>query len=192
MYISGTGEVGLNYLHNGEILSEEKLPMLYAGFSACFRREAGSAGRDVRGLIRVHQFFKVEQYILCRNNREESARHFNMLLENAETMVQALELPYQIVRTCTGDMGLGKVRMWDIECWIPSMNKYRESHSVSELYDWQARRAKLRYRDAEGRVRFCYTLNNTEIATPRILVPFLENHQRADGTIYVPPALDPT
>jgi seryl-tRNA synthetase len=191
MYLSGTGEVALNYLHSGEILSEEDLPRLYAGFSSCFRREAGSAGRDVRGLVRVHQFFKVEQYVLCQNNREESARYFNKLLENAESLVQALELPYRIIRTCTGDMGLGKVRMWDIECWIPSLNKYRETHSVSELYDWQARRAKLRYRDSEGRVRFCYTLNNTAIATPRILVPFLENHQQADGTIYIPPALRP-
>lgn len=191
LYLSGTAEVGLNYLHNGEILSEEDLPILYAGFSSAFRREAGSAGRDIRGLIRVHQFYKVEQYVLCRHDREESASFFLSLLENAETLVQELEIPYRVIRTSTGDMGLGKVRMWDIECWIPSLETYRETHSVSELYDWQARRTNLRYRDAEGHVQFCFTLNNTAIATPRILVPLLENHQQADGSIYIPVALRP-
>jgi seryl-tRNA synthetase len=191
MYLSGTAEVGLNFLHSGEILSASDLPVRYAGFSACFRREAGSAGRDVRGLLRVHQFYKVEQYVMCAADQDESARWFDALLANAEALVRALEVPYRIVRTCTGQMGAGKVRMWDIECWIPSQQQYRETHSNSELYDWQARRADLRYRDEEGRVRHVYTLNNTAIATPRILVPFLEVHQQAGGTVHVPAALRP-
>ena len=191
LYLSGTSEVALTSLHSGEILAEADLPIRYAGFSTCFRREAGAAGRDVRGLFRVHQFSKVEQYVLCAADREESARWFDSLLENAETLVQALELPYRVVRTCTGEMGAGKVRMWDIECWVPTQERYRETHSVSELYDWQARRADLRYRDAEGKVRHAYTLNNTAIATPRILVPFLEVHQQEHGAVRVPEQLRP-
>ena len=191
LFLSGTAEVGLNFLHSGEIFAAADLPVRYAGFSPCFRREAGSAGRDVRGLLRVHQFYKVEQYVICIADKEESARRFDTLLANAEALVQALELPYRIVRTCTGQMGVGKVRMWDIECWIPSQGQYRETHSNSELYDWQARRTDLRYRGEDGKVRHAYTLNNTAIATPRILVPLLEVHQQADGTVRVPPALRP-
>ena len=191
LYLSGTSEVGLNYLHSGEILAASELPIRYGGFSACFRREAGAAGRDVRGLLRVHQFYKVEQYVMCAADKEESARWFDALLANAEALVQALELPYRVVRTCTGEMGAGKARTWDIECWIPSQQQYRETHSVSEYYDWQARRADLRYRDEDGKVRHAFTLNNTAIATPRILVPLLEVHQQADGSVRVPKALRP-
>jgi seryl-tRNA synthetase len=189
LYLAGTSEVALNYLHSGEILAASDLPVRYAGVSACFRREAGAAGRDVRGLVRIHQFFKVEQYVMCAADKEESARWFESLLSNAEALVQALELPYRVVRTCTGEMGTGKVRMWDIECWVPSQERYRETHSVSELYDWQARRADLRYRGEDGKVRHAFTLNNTAIATPRILVPFLEMHQQQNGTIRVPEKL---
>lgn len=191
LYLAGTSEVSLNYLHSGEILAEAELPRVYAGFSLCFRREAGAAGRDVRGLFRVHHFFKVEQYVMCAADKEESRRWFQRLLANAETLVQALELPYRVVRTCTGEMGAGKVRMWDIECWIPSQERYRETHSVSELYDWQARRADLRYRDAGGKVRHAYTLNNTAAATPRLLIPLLEVHQQEDGSVRVPAKLRP-
>ncbi len=191
LYLAGTSEVGLNYLHSGEILAASDLPVLYAGVSACFRREAGAAGRDVRGLVRVHQFFKVEQYVMCAADKEESARWFDELLANAEALVQALELPYRVVRTCTGEMGSGKVRMWDIECWVPGQERYRETHSVSEMYDWQARRTDLRYRGDDGKVRHAYTLNNTAIATPRILVPFLEVHQQPDGAVRVPEKLRP-
>jgi seryl-tRNA synthetase len=191
LYLSGTAEVGLNYLHSGEVLAAADLPIRYAGFAACFRRESGAAGRDVRGLVRVHQFYKVEQYVICAADREESARWFDALLANGEALVQALELPYRLVRTCTGAMGAAKVRMWDIECWVPSQRQYRETHSVSEFYDWQARRADLRYRDEDGKVRHVYTLNNTAIATPRILVPFLEVHQQSDGTVRVPEKLRP-
>jgi seryl-tRNA synthetase len=187
IYLAGTAEVPINALHAGEILSEEQLPLLYGGVSPCFRREAGSAGRDVRGLIRVHQFNKVEQYILCKNDPEESARLHKLLLETSEEILQDFELHYRVVEVCTGDMGAGKFRMFDIETWVPSEKLYRETHSCSSLHDWQARRTNLRYRDKEGVVKFVHTLNNTAIATPRILVPFLEQHQTEDGKIRIPP-----
>lgn len=189
IYLAGTAEVPINSLHTGEILGEAQLPILYGGVSPCFRREAGSAGRDVRGLIRVHQFNKVEQYILCKNDPAESERLHQLLLATSEEILQDFELHYQVVAVCTGDMGAGKFKMFDIETWVPSENLYRETHSCSNLHDWQARRSNLRYRDESGTVRFCHTLNNTAIATPRILVPFLEQHQQANGRIRIPPAL---
>ncbi len=189
LYLAGTGEIALTSLHTGEILEAGQLPILYAGYSPCFRREAGSAGRDVRGLLRVHQFYKLEQYVICRDDEAESAAWHARLLANAEAMLQALEIPYQVVETSTGDMGTGKYRMNDIESWVPSLGKYRETHSCSTLHDWQARRANLRWRDAERKVRFVHTLNNTALASPRILVPLLENHQTADGRVRLPAAL---
>lgn len=191
LYLTGTAEVQINSLHAGEILKESELPILYAGYSPCFRREAGSYGRDVRGLIRVHQFMKVEQFVICKNDPAESEKWHQILLETSEEIVQDLELPYRIVECCTGDMGAGKVRMYDVEAWVPSENKYRETHSCSALHDWQARRTQTRYRDNDNKVQFVHTLNNTAIATPRIIVPFLENHQLADGTIRVPEKLRP-
>ncbi|HYP89078.1 MAG TPA: serine--tRNA ligase [Polyangiaceae bacterium] len=190
-YLTGTSEVTLNALHSGEILSEADLPVRYAGISACFRREAGSAGKDVRGLIRVHQFNKVEQYIMCKNDPEESERWHQTLLEISENILVDLEIPYRVVECCTGDMGLGKYKMFDIESWVPSEKLYRETHSCSNLHEWQARRSDLRYRDAQGKVRYCHTLNNTALATPRFLVPLLENHQQADGSVRVPRKLQP-
>lgn len=189
LYLAGTAEVALTSLHSGEILEAEKLPILYAGISPCFRREAGSAGKDVRGLLRVHQFFKVEQYVICEADDAQSAEWHARLLELAESLLQALEIPYQVIETSTGDMGLGKFRMNDIESWVPSLGKYRETHSCSTLHDWQARRANLRYRGSDGKVRFAHTLNNTALASPRILVPLLENHQTADGRVKLPKAL---
>ena len=191
LYLAGTAEVQINSLHANEILKESDLPMLYAGYSPCFRSEAGSYGRDVRGLIRVHQFMKVEQFIICKNDPAESEKWHQILLETSEEIVQDLELPYRIVECCTGDMGTGKVRMYDVEAWVPSEQKYRETHSCSALHDWQARRTQTRYRDSDNKVQFVHTLNNTAIATPRILVPFLENHQLADGTIKIPAKLQP-
>ena len=188
-YLAGTAEVALTSLHSGEIIEGDKLPILYAGYSPCFRREAGSAGKDVRGLLRVHQFIKVEQYVICDADDAVSAGWHARLLELAESMLQALEIPYQIIETSTGDMGLGKFRMNDIESWVPSLNKYRETHSCSTLHDWQARRANIRYRGSDGKVRFAHTLNNTALASPRILVPLLENHQTADGRVRLPKAL---
>ena len=189
LHLAGTGEIALTSLHSGEIFDADRLPILYAGYSPCFRREAGSAGRDVRGLLRVHQFYKLEQYVICRDDPEESARWHARLLAVAEELLRALEIPYQVVETSTGDMGLGKYRMNDIESWVPSLGKYRETHSCSTLHDWQARRANLRWRDEERKVRFVHTLNNTALASPRILVPLLENHQTADGRVRLPQAL---
>jgi seryl-tRNA synthetase len=191
LYLAGTAEVQINSLHANEILKESELPILYAGYSPCFRSEAGSYGRDVRGLIRVHQFMKVEQFVICKNDPGESEKWHQKLLETSEEIVQDLELPYRIVECCTGDMGTGKVRMYDVEAWVPSEEKYRETHSCSALHDWQARRTQTRYRDGENKVQFVHTLNNTAIATPRILVPFLENHQQADGSIKIPAKLQP-
>ena len=189
LYLAGTGEIALTSLHSGEILESGQLPILYAGYSPCFRREAGSAGRDVRGLLRVHQFFKLEQYVICADDAEESAAWHARLLANAEGLLKDLEIPYQVIEASTGDMGLGKYRMNDIESWVPSLGKYRETHSCSTLHDWQARRANLRWRDADRKVRFVHTLNNTALASPRILVPLLENHQTADGRVRLPRAL---
>ena len=189
LWLAGTAEVALTSLHSGEIIEGDKLPILYAGYSPCFRREAGSAGRDVRGLLRVHQFVKVEQYVICEADEAVSAEWHAKLLGLAEALLGALEIPYRVVETSTGDMGLGKYRMNDLESWVPSLGKYRETHSCSTLHDWQARRANLRYRGADGKVRFAHTLNNTALASPRILVPLLENHQLADGRVRLPAAL---
>ena len=189
LWLAGTAEVALTSLHSGEIIDGDKLPILSAGISPCFRREAGSAGKDVRGLLRVHQFFKVEQYVICEADEGQSAEWHAKLLELAETLLRALEIPYQVIETSTGDMGLGKYRMNDIESWVPSLGKYRETHSCSTLHDWQARRANLRYRGSDGKVRFAHTLNNTALASPRILVPLLENHQTEDGRVRLPKTL---
>ena len=191
LWLAGTAEVVLTSLHAGEIIEADKLPIRYAGFSPCFRREAGSAGKDVRGLLRVHQFVKVEQYVICEADEEQSADWHAKLLRLAEELLEALEIPFQVIETSTGDMGLGKYRMNDIESWVPSLGKYRETHSCSTLHDWQARRANIRYRAADGKVRFAHTLNNTALASPRILVPLLENHQTADGRVKLPKALQP-
>ncbi len=189
LWLAGTAEVVLTSLHSDEIIETDKLPVLYAGYSPCFRREAGSAGKDVRGLLRVHQFVKVEQYVICQADDTQSAEWHARLLGLAEELLQAMEIPYQVIETSTGDMGLGKYRMNDIESWVPSLGKYRETHSCSTLHDWQARRANLRYRDKDGKVRFAHTLNNTALASPRILVPLLENHQTEDGRVKLPKAL---
>jgi seryl-tRNA synthetase len=188
-WLAGTAEVALTSLHSGEIIEGDKLPILYAGYSPCFRREAGSAGKDVRGLLRVHQFVKVEQYVICEADGGQSAEWHAKLLGLAESLLRDLEIPYQLIETSTGDMGLGKYRMNDIESWVPSLGKYRETHSCSTLHDWQARRANIRYRGSDGKVRFAHTLNNTALASPRILVPLLENHQTADGRVGLPKAM---
>jgi seryl-tRNA synthetase len=191
LYLAGTAEVALTGLHSGEILDKKQLPMRYAGISPCFRREIGSAGRDVRGLLRVHQFEKVEQYVICLADDTESDRWHAELLSTAERLVQGLGLAYQVLEIATGDMGAGKYRMNDIETWFPSLNHFRETHSCSSLHDWQARRANLRYRDTDGTIRFAYTLNNTAVATPRLLAALIENNQTADGQVRVPEVLRP-
>jgi seryl-tRNA synthetase len=191
LYLAGTAEVALVGLHSGEILDFKALPIRYAGISPCFRREAGSAGRDVRGLLRVHQFEKVEQFVICAADGEESDRWHAELLGVAEHLLQGLGLAYEVVECSTGDMGSGKYRMNDINTWFPSLEHYRETHSCSSLHDWQARRASLRYRDTDGTVRYAYTLNNTAIATPRLLAALVENYQTADRRVRVPDVLRP-
>ena len=191
LYLAGTAEVALVGLHAGEILDAKALPIRYAWISPCFRREAGSAGRDVRGLLRVHQFEKVEQFVICRADDEESDQWHAELLDAAEHLLQGLGLAYQVVEISTGDMGAGKYRMNDIETWMPSLGAYRETHSCSSLHDWQARRASIRYRDTDGTVKFAYTLNNTAIATPRLLAALVENYQTADQKVQIPKVLRP-
>ena len=190
-FLVGTAEVSITGMYKDEILKEEDLPMTFVGFCPCFRKEAGTYGKDTRGVFRVHQFNKVEQYVICKADHEESVRWHEQLLANSEELVQALELPYRVVNVSTGDMGDGKVGMYDLECWIPSEGRYRETHSCSYFHEWQARRVNIRYRDAEGKVKFVHTLNNTAIASPRIFLPLLETHQQADGTVHIPEALRP-
>jgi seryl-tRNA synthetase len=191
LYLAGTAEVALVGFHTDEILDHKRLPIRYAGISPCFRREAGSAGRDVRGLLRVHQFEKVEQFVICAADAAESDRWHAELLGTAEQLLQGLGLAYQVVECSTGDMGAGKYRMNDINTWMPSLGAYRETHSCSSLHDWQARRANVRYRDADGTVRFAYTLNNTAVATPRILAALVENFQTSEAQLRVPAVLRP-
>jgi seryl-tRNA synthetase len=191
LFLAGTAEVGLVGLHSGEILDAKRLPIRYAGISPCFRREIGSASRDVRGLLRVHQFEKVEQFVICAADPAESASWHAELLATAERMLQDFGLHYEVVECATGDMGPGKFRMNDINTWFPSLARFRETHSCSTLHDWQARRANLRYRDTDGTVRFAHTLNNTAVATPRLLAAIIENFQTADRGIRVPAVLQP-
>ena len=191
LYLAGTAEVALVGFHSNEILDHKLLPIRYAGISPCFRREAGSAGRDVRGLLRVHQFEKVEQFVICAADVAESDRWHAVLLGTAEQLLQGLGLAYQVMEVSTGDMGAGKYRMNDINTWMPSLGAYRETHSCSSLLDWQARRANVRYRDTDGAVRFAYTLNNTAVATPRLLAALVENFQTSEAQVRVPEVLRP-
>jgi seryl-tRNA synthetase len=190
-WLVGTSEVSVTAYRGGEILDASELPLRNAGLSPCFRREAGTYGKDTRGLYRVHQFNKVEQVVVDVADPRKSRAHLADIVANAEDVLKALELPYRVVAVCAGDMGRGQVFKYDIEAWMPSRKGWGETHSASMFFDFQARRLDLRYRDAEGRVRHCHTLNNTVIATPRILIPLLEVHQRADGSIGVPKALRP-
>jgi seryl-tRNA synthetase len=191
LFLVGTAEVSLTSYHMEEMLDVKDLPCRYVGMSSCFRREAGTYGKDTAGIYRIHQFDKVEQVVICRNDVEESKRWHQAILENAEAVVQRLELPYRVVAVCTGDLGIGQSFKYDIETWMPSRNAYGETHSASRFYDFQARRLNMRYRDADGKLQFCHTLNNTVIASPRILIPIMELYQNADGSITVPQALRP-
>ena len=188
-FLTGTGEVGLTAFYLDEILDEAQLPRKLVTQSTCFRREAGTYGKDTSGLYRIHQFDKVEQVIICKNDREESIRRHQEILANSELLLQRLNLPYRVMQCCTGDLGPKNASMIDIETWMPSRKAYGETHSASRLYDFQARRCELRYRDAQGKLQYCHTLNNTVVASPRILIPILELNQKADGTVRVPEAL---
>lgn len=191
LFLVGTSEVSVASYHSGETLKLEELPKRYCGISNCFRREAGTYGKDTKGLYRIHQFQKVEQVVLCEASAEESAKLHAELLQNAEDVLQALELPYRVVDVCTGDMGRGQVYKNDIETWMPSRNGYGETHSCSTFYDFQSRRLDIKYVDRDGKKKFVHTLNNTCVASPRILIPILEIYQNADGSVTVPKVLRP-
>jgi len=204
--LAGTAEVPLTAYRMDEILNADELPLKYVALSSCFRREAGSAGKDTYGLYRIHQFDKIEQVVICENSVEESNKFHEEILANAEAVMQALELPYRVVIVCTGDLGRGQAKKYDIEAWMPSRGNYCETHSASKFYEFQARRLNLRYKDDKSKIetspeqsrrnrkskmQFCHTLNNTVIASPRILIPLLELYQNADGSITIPMVLQP-
>jgi seryl-tRNA synthetase len=187
MYLVGTSEQSLVSMYADEILSEKDLPIRYAGFSTCFRREAGSYGKDTKGILRVHQFDKLEMVIF--STPEQSKDEHKLLLSIEEKMMKALKLPYQVINICTGDLGRPAAAKYDIECWLPSENRYRETHSSSNCTDFQARRLNIRYRDKAGKVSFVHTLNGTAFAIGRILIMIMENYQKKDGSIEVPRVL---
>jgi len=187
----GTAEVPTTAYYADEILDQAQLPVKFAAMSTCFRREAGSAGKDTKGLYRIHSFDKVEQVILCQADPAISAKLHEEIIRNAEDCLAAMDLPYRVIECCTGDMGLGKVRMFDIETWMPSRGSYSETHSASRFHDFQSRRLNIRYRDEAGHLQFVHTMNNTVIASPRILIPLLELNQNADGSVNIPEALQP-
>jgi len=191
LYLIGTSEVALVSYHMDEILNEKELPKHYCGYSSCFRREAGSYGRDTRGFYRLHQFNKVEQVTVCVNDPEVSRLEHQILLNNSEELMQALGLPHRVALACGAEVGQGQVIKHEIETWMPSRGKYSETHSCSSLHEFQARRLKIRWRGKDGKTQYCHTLNNTAVASPRILIPLLENFQNADGSVTIPPVLRP-
>ena len=190
-WLIGTSEVPLTALHAGEILNLDDLPLRYAGYSNCFRREAGAHGKDTRGIFRVHQFMKIEQVVIAHADEAESKRLHEEILQNAEDVMQGLRLPYRVVALCAGDLGRQSAFTYDIETWMPGRGEYGETHSASRYKDFQARRLNLRYRDGDQKVRHCHTLNNTVIASTRALVAILENYQQKDGSVLVPEVLVP-
>jgi len=200
-FLAGTGEVGLMGMHQDEILNVEDLPLTYCTVSTCFRREAGAAGRDTAGLYRIHQFEKVEQVVICRNDEGESRRWHQAMIDIVEELMKLLQMPYRLLQCCTGDLGPKNADMIDIETWMPGRGEedesgrpkgeYGETHSASRLYDYQCRRLKMRYKDEQGRNVFCHSLNNTVIASPRILIPILELYQNEDGSVTIPEVLRP-
>jgi seryl-tRNA synthetase len=190
-YLAGTAEVATMGYYMDETLPKEELPKKFLAFSPCFRREAGAHGKDVRGLIRVHEFYKWEQVILCEASHEESVKWHEWLNRNTEEFIESLNIPYHTVVNCGGDLGLGQVKKYDIELWVPGENTYREISSASYFHDFQTRRLNTRYRDEQGEMRFAHSLNSTAIPTPRILVSIVENYQQEDGSIRVPDVLVP-
>ncbi len=191
LFLVGTSEVSLVSMHCDDVIDLARLPIRYAGLSPCFRREAGAHGKDTRGLYRVHQFTKVEQVVLCVPDEAVAETEHHQLLANAEEVLAKLEIPYRVSIACTGEIGLGQTRKHEIESWMPGRNAYSETHSCSTLGDFQARRSNIRYRKSDGSLGYPYTLNNTAIASPRVIIPLLENHQNADGSVTLPQALVP-
>ncbi len=190
-WLIATAEIPLTAYHKDEILDGTELPKAFVWLSPCFRREAGSYGRDTRGLYRVHQFNKVEQVVILPADEEMTMDWYYRILWNSEEVLKDLEIPYRLLALCTGDMSLGKYITHDIECWMPSRDAYGETHSASAFLDFQARRLNLRYRDADGKIKTCYTMNNTVLACPRFLIALIENYQNADGSIRIPKVLQP-
>jgi len=187
--LAGTAEVPLMGYHSDEILTESELPKKYLGFSPCFRREAGSHGKDVKGLVRVNEFFKFEQLILCVANHEESVKFHEEINKNTEEFIESMKIPYRTVINCGADLGLGQVKKYDIELWVPKEGKYREISSASYFHDFQTRRLNIRYKASDGKIRYTHSLNSTAIPTPRVLVSIIENFQEPDGSIRIPEVL---
>jgi len=187
LFLIGTSEQSLLAMHADEVLEEKELPKKYLGFSTCFRREAGSYGKDTKGILRVHQFDKVEMF--CLSKPEDSKKEYNLFLEREERLMQLLKIPYRVVQMCSGDLGFPAASKYDIEAWLPSENRYRETHSTSNCTDFQARRLNIRYRDKSGKLNFVHTINGTVFAIGRILIAIIENYQQKDGSILVPEVL---
>jgi seryl-tRNA synthetase len=188
-YLAGTAEVSTMGYYMNEIIDKKNLPIKFFSFSPCFRREAGSHGKDTKGIFRIHEFVKYEQVVLCEASHEESVRFHEELTANSEALLKELNLPYHVVVNCGGDLGLGQVKKYDIEAWMPSDNKYRETHSSSYFHDFQSRRLGIRYKDENGKMQFVHSLNNTALAMPRIICQIVENYQQADGSIRIPEVL---
>lgn len=187
--LAGTAEVPMMGMHSGEVMDASSFPVKYLGFSPCFRREAGSHGKDVKGLIRVHEFYKMEQVVLCEANHETSVKLHEEINRNTEEFIESLNIPYHTVINCGGDLGLGQVKKYDIELWVPKENKYREISSASYFHDFQTRRFNIRYKDTDGKMQYAHSLNCTAIPTPRILVSMIENNQQQDGSFLIPEVL---
>jgi seryl-tRNA synthetase len=188
-YLAGTAEVSTMGYYMNEIVDKKDLPIKFFSFSPCFRREAGSHGKDTKGVFRIHEFIKYEQVVLCEASHEESVRLHEEITANSEALLQELGLPYHVVVNCGGDLGLGQVKKYDIEAWMPSDNKYRETHSSSYFHDFQTRRLGIRYKDENGKLQFVHSLNNTALAMPRVICQIIENYQQADGSIKIPEVL---
>lgn len=187
--LAGTAEVPLMGMHAGEVLDRNTFPIKYLGFSPCFRREAGSHGKDVKGLIRVHEFYKMEQVVLCEANHQTSVQLHEEINRNTEEFIESMQIPYRTVINCGGDLGVGQVKKYDIELWVPKENTYREISSASYFHDFQTRRFGIRYKDEDGKMHYAHSLNCTAIPTPRILVSLIENNQQADGSVLIPEVL---
>jgi seryl-tRNA synthetase len=179
------------YYYSDEVLPDVSSPIKFIAWSPCFRKEAGAHGKDVKGLVRVHEFYKCEQVVLCEASHELSVSLHEEITRNSEEMMEELGIPYHTVINCTGDLGQGQVKKYDIEAWMPGQSKYRETHSSSYFHDFQTRRLNIRYKDKDGKLRFAHSLNNTAAATPRLITAIIENYQNADGTITVPEVLTP-
>lgn len=189
VHMSATAEIPVTAYYSGEILNEKDLPKKFVGFSPCYRREAGAYGRDTRGIYRVHEFYKIEQVIIGKNDLEEARKLHQELQDNCEEILNDLRLPYRVLLMCTGDMGEPQLIKYDTETWMPSRNGYGETMSNSIMGDFQARRLNIKYRKADGKTEFVYTFNNTALASPRILIAILENYQQEDGSVKIPDVL---